>query len=840
MENEDIKKLNIGAESLFNCLNFWLAIADSNLNMLVWNNIAQRESGYLREAVLGGKKAWELLYPDQSYRLELERKLLLMIRGEGQDSIDTIAFSNEALSRPISWMAIKGDSGQGEKLYLLGTDLSIHRVKQALARSEQKFRLFSDHLPGAAYIKNSEGQFLFFNDYFQKNFGWDTSMLVGKKNEDIWPGNPGSQLRKNDLEVLSRERSIMFEENLCINKQKRTFISYKFPIPGSEGILLGGVSLDITGMRSMENMLQKSREKFEETLKLLPDIVFETDSSGFITYLNSTGEKMLGKGKEDLGSFSLLEVIDKRDRKRVERELTGLMRGNARQAVLLEFKISGNGGKGIPVIGRIAPIAGNQAEIEGARGILVDTTELKQKEHDLFESEKRYRSLFDNSRDGIYISTLQGDYIDANPALVKMLGYSSKQELISKNISTDIYHDSKKRPSPDQRDKPFEAKFKKKDGTNIWVEISSRVIYRMGKPAFYQGIVRDISQRKKYEKELRYISFHDNLTGLYNRAYFEEELKRLDKERQLPLSIIIGDVNCLKLLNDAFGHRMGDSLLKKASGILKKACRKEDIVARWGGDEFAMLLPRTSARTADQVIMRIRDNASNCFLGHVPLSISLGRDTKNRVGENIQEVIGGAEDNMYRQKLLGKKAISTKVLQSLKKTLFEKSYYNHKHSSRVRKMAVLMGKALGFSLEDLDRLALIAVYHDIGKIAVSDHILNKEGPLSSQQFKQIKRHPEVGYNIAESIPQLSPIAEAILAHHERWDGKGYPQGLSQKEIPVLARMLSVVDAFDVMQNGCIYKCPMDRDKAIAELKRNSGSQFDPLMVETFLKILEQK
>ena len=164
-----------------------------------------------------------------------------------------------------------------------------------------------------------------------------------------------------------------------------------------------------------------------------------------------------------------------------------------------------------------------------------------------------------------------------------MLGYSSREELVVKNISKDIYQDRCQRPGPEQREKPFEAKFKRKDGASIWVEVSSRVMYKAGRAAYYQGIVRDISNRKKYEQRLRHASFHDQLTGLYNRAYFEEELDRLDKLRQLPLSIIIGDVNCLKLTNDAFGHHCGDQLLKKAARVLKQACRKEDMTARWGG-----------------------------------------------------------------------------------------------------------------------------------------------------------------------------------------------------------------------------------------------------------------
>ena len=195
---------------------------------------------------------------------------------------------------------------------------------------------------------------------------------------------------------------------------------------------------------------------------------------------------------------------------------------------------------------------------------------LQKKTEELFKkSEEYYKSFFENSLDGIYKSTLDGNYIDANPALVKMLGYDSKEELLSINIPNQLYVSKKDRPTPKERNKLFETQFKKKDGTIIWVEVSSRVIYNKEKPAYYEGIVRNITGRKKAEEKIIYLSFHDNLTGLYNRAYFEEEIKRLNTKRQLPLSFIIGDINSLRLVNNAFGHLEGDKLIVKVAEVLK-------------------------------------------------------------------------------------------------------------------------------------------------------------------------------------------------------------------------------------------------------------------------------
>ena len=428
------------------------------------------------------------------------------------------------------------------------------------------------------------------------------------------------------------------------------------------------------------------------------------------------------------------------------------------------------------------------------------------------KNEEHYESLFENSLDGIYKSTIDGNYIDANPALVKMLGYDNKEELLSVNIPNQIYVSKKYRPSPKERNKLFETQLKKKDGTTIWVEISFKVIYDKEKPVYYEGIVRNITERKKAEEKIIYLSFHDNLTGLYNRAYFEEEAKKLDTKRQLPLSFIIGDINRLKLTNDAFGHIQGDKLIVKVAEVLKAFFRQEDTVARWGGDEFTVLLPQTKKEDAEEIINRIKNVLIVTGKHEIPVSISLGTATKEKINQDIQDVIKEAEDNMYRHKLIERKSIYSSITSSLERTLYEKSLETGEHAERLKKLSQKIGEVIHLPDNKMDELSLLSTLHDIGKIAISEEILTKGRELTKKEWVLIKKHPEIGYNICVSNPQLGHIAEGVLGHHEWWNGDGYPQGLRSDNIPITSRIISIVDAYDVMISGRTYKKAVTKKK----------------------------
>ena len=338
-------------------------------------------------------------------------------------------------------------------------------------------------------------------------------------------------------------------------------------------------------------------------------------------------------------------------------------------------------------------------------------------------------------------------------------------------------------------------------------------------------------------EEIAYISRHDFLTGLHNRIYFEEEKKRLDVPSQLPISIIMGDINGLKLVNDGFGHAKGDELLIIISKILKSCCRKEDIVSRIGGDEFGIILPKTDSNQAQLLCSRISE-ACNGYALHkslIYLSISLGYATKTISTETLDIIMITAEENMSMHKLLERKSVHSSIIASIKTIMFEKSQETEEHTERMVQLSRSIGQAMSLTEDQLNKLELLSTLHDIGKMGVSAEILSKPGKLNDREWAEIRKHPEIGFRIAQATSELIPIAECILYHHERWDGKGYPEGLIGNKIPLLSRIVALIDAFDAMTNDRAYRSAMTKTEAIEEIRRNAGTQFDPELSRIFIE-----
>ena len=377
-----------------------------------------------------------------------------------------------------------------------------------------------------------------------------------------------------------------------------------------------------------------------------------------------------------------------------------------------------------------------------------------------------------------------------------------------------------------------------KDGTVFHLEDSAAPIKNeKGETVGIVLVFRDVSEKKEQRKEIEYLSFHDALTGLYNRRFLEEELLRLDTERNLPISIIMGDVNGLKLTNDIFGHAHGDIFLKKIAEVMRKTCRADDIIARWGGDEFVILLPKTTIEQAKQIKKRIKIEFAREGVKVIKGNISLGCAVKTSRDQSITECLESAEERMYAVKILERDDFKSSTLDSIITTLQSECPQEEEHAQRVSQWCHDLGVTMDLSHVKIRRLKLAGYFHDIGKIVLHKDQLNENSELTEEELTEIKKHPIMGYRILNAFDDTMSLADAVLHHHERWDGTGYPKGLKGEEIPFLSRVVAVVSCYDRLASTPEGSASGLNQNPLTDLEKMEG-HFDPEIKREFIKMIK--
>lgn len=356
-----------------------------------------------------------------------------------------------------------------------------------------------------------------------------------------------------------------------------------------------------------------------------------------------------------------------------------------------------------------------------------------------------------------------------------------------------------------------------------------------GRAVKISGILRDVTEEELNRQKIEFLASRDLLTHIYNRNYFEQYTSKLTNET---IGIIICDIDGLKLINDAFGHLEGDQLLVNFADHLSQTFQNGTI-ARIGGDEFALLFDNASFDQLEQYERQIKEYTKDLFIYGISIDASIGFSVKQS-SDAFSEAFIKAENIMYRRKLTGRSSRKSNSLNTIMQTIHEKTHETEEHCKRVGVYAADLLIHTGHKRTyEVDEIKLVALVHDIGKIAIDERILSKPSRLTDAEFNTIKSHCESGYKIVTNILSNDDIAMAVLYHHERYDGTGYPHGLTGKEIPLYSRIISICDAYDAMVSGRVYRAAIDKEEALQELISNKSTQFDPELVDLFVELMNK-
>ncbi len=660
-------------------------------------------------------------------------------------------------------------------------------------------------------------------------------------------------------ELLGDRMGAMVEANYrdCINSRSPITVAERFLLPNDQVRLLQtslvpsfldhapshivGFIKDVTDERRAQEERDAAFRRYEAMFREHPAVMLLIDpESGQILDANPSALNFYGYRHEEITRMTIQD-INQLPEEEVRRRSLLAAHGKQRY-FLFPHRLRSGAVRLVDVF--TAPV--NIGESTALFSIIFDVTEREEAKRRLHQEKETLNTTLMSIADGVVATDTGGTITSINPSALKMAGIKEQDALGRPFSQVFSIIESKTLNERDPlgaairsgRIIPISDAVANTPGGKIHISGSaSPVRNSLGEVTGAVAVLRDVGQEKQWRDKMLYMSYHDPLTKLPNRRFLEEEISRLEEEQVMPVSVIMADVNALKMTNDAFGHERGDALLINAAKVLKAACRRGDVVGRWGGDEFLILLVGANERGAEMAAQRIREMVRDSPLGDIPMSIALGWGTRSNPGQGILSAMKEAEEMMYRHKLIDGRDQRQMLLDRILSALSSRCHEDEDHRNRLKKICLAVGSAMNLSPREMEDLSLLTYYHDIGMIGIPPEVLRAEGPLTENQMEDIRRHPEVGYMIAQNVKEIVSVADLILLHHERYDGSGYPRGLKGDQIPIQCRIFALADAYEAMTSGRPYRRPLSHREALEEIASLKGIVFDPQVVEAFVSSL---
>lgn len=745
--------------------------------------------------------------------------------------------------------------------YLVTIFVEIENINDPLLDASGRYKTMVNNMNDCLWILDTDLKFSYISPSCQKVFGYSPEEMMILSLKDF--------LTTESYERVSRlfDNFSDFGKAGQVKDQAVTIDIHHIRKDGSEVIVehmiqllmsedgtvqgLMGIARDVTEWIAVKENIRKSKEQLQLILDSTAEAIFGMDLDGNCTFCNKSFLRIFGyESQEEVLSKNIRSLFYYEDDSCLQKLSKNDFQSFAENEI---FKRKDN----TTFVGEYFTFPQyHSGEIVGAVVTILDITNRIEVENELRETE-RSKSVFLQNLPGMaYRCNFDRQWTMqfVSEGCFELTGYKSESLINNRDLS---FNDIIKPEFRDElweawvecvRDnKPFRYEYiiVTATGEEKWVLEQGQPIYNiLGEVEALEGLVIDITDTKKKQEEIEYLSFHDSLTGIYNRIFFDMQVTKYDRPEYLPLSLIVGDINGLKFLNDAVGHQEGDKVIQMTAQLLSQGLKPGQILARTGGDEFGILLPQTSLSQAHETLLSLQNiiNEYNRNLSGsgYQINLAMGYGTKDRPEMEFSSVYKIAEDHMYKRKLLQRESSHSSIISSITATMYAKSQETEEHAERIKTLSQRLGKRLGLTQPQIDDLALIATLHDIGKVGIDENILNKPGKLTRDEWREMKKHPEIGYRIAMASPELMSVAEFILSHHERWDGKGYPRGLKGKEIPTLARIIAITDAYDAMMTDRPYRKALSKEEALQEIRNNAGTQFDPEIAEAFVKMMKEE